>query len=435
MVALALAPLVEANAGAHATEVISNCIASAVAARALPCDEAAAQLLRGCADALSGEMQGLLGAIAFMLRPVRTAGDPGSGLEAVVAAVLALRDGVFTAAVATRVDAIALSRAGDAECGVSMAALAGISVILHAHAAEWQELEHTLQGAEGRFARLRSRGGVLQLGAALGELSHLSFCSRETRLSAEEATTHVRPTDAMVCAVWCAMAICFEWDESLEDWARKAWIAVRDAGAKAYGWPPSVGAGSVAAVAQASVASLESAVSAKGGENSMHDLQWTSQRQLQKFLGLCDDASGAIGHANTAEHVSAASTMTSESSDGESTATGTTLPTSPRPVPCHLGVLRSFAQQVASALRIAAAVSDWRFVADVLVEGIVWPALERIAAGEKSGAGDSSAARLAVCSLSGLCEDLLVHVEAQGRGEDAAATFVAEVREALVFMR
>jgi hypothetical protein len=74
-------------------------------------------------------------------------------------------------------------------------------------------------------------------------------------------------------------------------------------------------------------------------------------------------------------------------------------------------------------------------VANVL-EGIVWQALQRtIAAGERRGAGNTSAARLAVGLLSALCEELLVHVKEQAKGKDAAAAFVADVRQALACAR
>jgi hypothetical protein len=438
-VSAALARLLNAGIDVHdvgqSAEVISNCIADAVTARALPWSDVAAQLQQGCVDALDGSQP--LGAMSCALLPVSTSGSIGLELELVVAAVLSLHNPTVMAAVAKGVEHIAVARTGY-EDQVVAAALAGISVVLDAHAAQLQGSEHTLQAAERRFAKVRDRGAAWQLGAALGELSDVHSCSPLSHVWAVTGSTNLQPLEAMRSAVCCAMSQCFcaaQKDSSAQNdsSARVAWTAILNVGTKSWGWPMSVGAGAVASVAHASVASLERAVTHEKGEGSRHAAQWTAEQQLNDLLELCNGSSVHTQHANNdAEHASVDSSATSGSSDDESSATGTSVPGSPQLSACHLAALHLFLQHVGSALRIAAAVSDWQFVADVLVEGIVWPALERLAVRAKAGTTHADMARLAMCSLSGVCEDLLVHTEARSSG--SAASFVADMRDALAFM-
>ena len=239
---------------------------------------------------------------------------------------------------------------------------------------------------------------------------------------AEEAL--VSPAAAMEHAVLCAAAQ--RASSSCDATVRAVGHAMLQQGARMWGWPADGGVRAVRSTASALVATLANL--AQGGSDALAALQ--QLHALQSALGTAEHAHGALAHTARATSSPAASGARSSSSSGDSSDSSSSddEDASPR-APAHVArAVALFADEVEAALLLASCACGWQVTAEVLLDSILWPALEGL-----RGSHSSAAAVHARAGLQSACSRLLTNVEELACGHAIAELYVADVREALTF--
>ena len=316
--------------------------------------------------------------------------------------------------VATSLDAAALSRGGgSAETHVGATFLFGCSALLRAvsgvAAVERSEQLGTALSAApaSSMAALCTHGHFLVAPCSLQPVDDASlrafWATCDSRLP---QTAGLGPLAAMETAVRLAAAQ--QVAAATDAAARAAGERMLAWGAQRWGWPQRPAGVVIVAVARSIVATLRDA--ADGDQQVLAAVQQLAdvQATLQEMPELCADASSSRSDCG-----SASSSDDEDDSSSASDSTGTAR-----------GALAQFADEAQAALVLAAHACGWRGTAELLLDSVVWSALEE--AGVRPGCES-------LATLMRMAHALLGVIQRTGAGCAVAEAYVAETREALAF--
>lgn len=212
--------------------------------------------------------------------------------------------------------------------------------------------------------------------------------------------------------------------------------AVQSRGLRLWGWRPA-GTAAVSSLCTALVQMLESA--ADGGDGGQacwqmcEELEWL-EGCMPSHEARCPqqerqgDEQGAASYSSSSSDSSSGSgsgagSQCHSGDSGESRQAGGESGGGVRAAALSAGV-----QEVTRAMAVAAECCGWRWAADELLDGVVWPAVQRLH-------GVRSAEAELVCSgLQGMMGQLLDAVVTMSKNDEVACEYVASTREALQFV-
>jgi hypothetical protein len=260
--------------------------------------------------------------------------------------------------------------------------------------------------------------------SAARAFEHMRTFWRACGSQAAVARTMVPPLLAMQSFVICAIAQ--RAAQSQDAATCSAGSALLAWGHERWGWHSGgCGVGEVLALARALVTTLVDVGAAPADADAL-----AACRQLEALQAALrgSDASAPGGGAGSGEGTSGSSSKDSDSASSESEQGSPRSPCAASGRHGTGGAVQQFAQGVSAALELVAHVCVWQVTAQVLLDSVVWPAMERvgICGGEHAGAVRKH--------LRELCLLLLQSVESMGKGDAVAAAYVADAHDALEFV-